>query len=304
MPFSQLIEVTNSPEIVTPELLKQMLKENANRLSSTQHPFIQTTIGVLDENGFDEGDVDIYLVLVVTRQIPLVTYVDDKPVVAVASCIFNMYADGVYDHDEGKYTSVLADRELLLGSDYMTNQSDQEDILTIDFKINDTIQTDQEVINQLKNLLLTSDDEAYINGLLEKKFIVAPEQEAYYVEAIHKINGEQFSHYYKVYSPKKLESEDEALYKSLAYSGLYGIAQDFNEGFDHKKQVFTKDFDDLTLSDSRMVDWDDGFSLVRLVVEPFDDNKHVGDDLWEHHLQVNKNASIGTGSNQATYSMS
>lgn len=284
MPFSDLMDVTNSPNVINKALAMQMLQENANRLNSAQHPFIQTDFTILEDNELGDCSCDSYMLLDVTRQIPLVIYQGDNPVVAVASCIFNMFADAVYDLGEEQYTSVKVDAEILVGSEYLSDQSVHDEIMQIDYKINGVIQDDQEIIDLMKNLLFTIDDRDYIDDLLEKRLVESQLGHAYLVEAIHKINGLQYSHFYKMTSPYPLKSEDPHIYKSLAYSGLYGVSQDFCDNFDSEKQQYTKPFHELKLDTSTMVDWDDGFSLVRVLVQPFEAEHREQFDLMEHNL--------------------
>lgn len=284
MPFSELIEVTNSPDTVDKKLALQMLTENANRLSSAQHPFIQTDLNILEVNELGDGDCDSHLLIDVTRQIPLVIYEGDEPVVAAASCTFNMFADATHSADNKAFTSVKVDADLLVKSDYLSNQNRQDEVVMIDYRINGVLQEDREVIALMENLLFTFDDRDYIDAMLEQRLVNAQKDLLYFVRAIHKINGLQFEHFYKVSSPYPLESEDFALYKSLAYSGLYGVSQSFSDDFDFTTAQFTKPFSELNLHSACEIDWDDGFSLVRLLVEPFNEDEHGGYPLMQHYL--------------------
>lgn len=288
MSFSELIEVTNSPAIVDKATALQMLQENAERLSSTQHPFIQTDMTILEDNDLSDCESDRHLLIEVSRQIPMIIYQDDQPVLAAASCIFNIFADAVYCEDKQAYTSIKVDTGLLMNSDYLNKQIDSDEVTMVDFKINDTVQEDQDIIALMQNLLFTIDDAAYINELLETHFLAKQTDIESFVIAIHKIDGLQFSQYYKVVSPFPLKDEDEHLYKSMAYSGMYGVCQDFAEDFDSPTAQYTKPFDALKLSTPDMVDWDYGISLVRLLVRPLREEDLNGDPLMTHHLKVSK----------------
>lgn len=267
----------------------EILNNNRDQLKNVHYPYIQNECEVLEEevNETGNGVEDVRMLILINRHVAA-THVfkiepkdaegldDGLSAVAHVSCSFKIWADVVRNPETGRISSIWLDRELLA------------DMGAFDpiFKVNGVETQNTAITEVLDQLLLNIDHADIIQALLQQRIVDIQDMPYdYLVLAICKIDGVQFEDLFRVHSPVKLQPDDERLYKSLAYNGLYGTCQDFDQHFDYEKQCFTTSFNELQLDTSMIIDFDMGISVVRLMLEEY--NKSLwAEKFTMHHVLI------------------
>lgn len=282
MNTQQTLNITDTLEhILTDDQIIAVLNQNKSALSNVYHPFIQNECAVFEEEVQStlNGIQHVRQLIQIKRHIALMDIIyagqsNEDTAVAHACCDFFVWADVMRDEETNHISSIALDSELLM----------DVDVLSPKFTVNGEITKNIAILELIDKLLLNIDHKEIIQDLLQKRLVdVQKYPHVYLVQAIGKIDGRIFVDFYKVYSPIELSTESQILYKSIAYCGLYGVCQDFSDQFDFKLDQYTKSFDQLHLAWSTMIDFDNGISIVRLIVDDWNSAAINQDELIMHH---------------------
>lgn len=195
------------------------------------------------------------------------------------TCNVNVWVDQVVCAKDGKIISAELDEELFLAS---LNES-RPDLYIDGSKIQDY---EFDEIQLFQQFIIKATELDEIKNIIQDTYVRKQNSKFHHIlKALMKDNGEVFFEYYNLYSDKPLTNAENyhEVYKSIALDTPYGVCQEL---LDHKDPITGKLPENFDTSSFKAIDVDFelGYSLIRIDIIPVDEFDNSSVEIYELHF--------------------
>lgn len=210
------------------------------------------------------------------------------------TCNMDVWVDQVVCAKDGKIISAELDEELFLAS----LKENRPNLYIDNSKVQDYEFDEIELFQQF---IIKSTDLDEIKNIVQDIYVRKHNSKFHYiVKALMKDNGEVFFEYYNLYSDKPLSMADnyQEVFKSIALDTPYGVCQELLDHQDPSTGKLSENFDTSEFK-AIDVDFELGYSLIRIELITIDDFDHNNAEIYFNHFLKEFNCVTNNSKNSS-----